>query len=417
MKKQKNSFSLWLKKESPVYMFVAAQIILLTIFCIIRHIIDLSLPVNLLVTPSIITGYNAFSTLLLGAGFYYDKFYLIVVSFVPILLKLTSAIFIFKKKKIFYLVFSILCFIDFICMLVYISNLQLTGKILEEFSFYNKFCIVGGSLFPLIYSAIILSIYFKEKSKTCNLQKHKRNVLLGVYLSTFLILFVGVFACNYTDKNFATDEEIELLNKCYNYSEQYLYSTLPTDKQELEVMQKDIEAVLDGDVFKRTVSKSNYKQRFLKVQNDNEEGFYSTTTEKSEYANELIFLKCKILLALDKNDEFIRYYQENQYYFGCWTDLFHYYLENNVDNFSDDDIEAIDKCMKTVLKSDENNVIKFFAHANLIKIYKDCENYETEIKPQLKDLEKTYMKNFTADDYVDYTDDASVVKECLYILK
>ena len=381
----------------------------------------------LLINPAgFITGKPWFSFGLNGVGFgllqlglFNENIIIVLLSFVPLLLKFLCVFWVCKKKKFFNLLLCGLYLLDFICGLVSLSNLHSTGVLLQEFSLYDKIGVILFCAFPLFLGVFLFWVYFNFEAagKTKLLKKDKNNFKVCSSLVVLLIVFVVVFAYNCTDRNSATNEEIALLNNCYDYSEKYLYSALPEEKSELETMQKDIEAVLETDVFKRVVSKSKYEDRFLEAQKADEKGFHGATTEKSSYANELIFLKCKILLALDKNDEFISYYQENQHYFGFWADAFFDYLDSNLENLTEDDVVVIDKCMRAIMKSDTTEMNKFFAFGNLVKIHKDNENYEEKIKPELFELKDEYLSDFSSDTWNEYDRKLSNAKNNLYMLK
>ncbi len=370
-------------------------------------------------SPVFSLGLNGVGFWLLQLGSFNENIFIVILSFVPLLLKFLCVIGVYKKKKLFSLLLSGLYLLDFICGLVGLSDLHSTGILLQEISLIDKIKVVIASVIPTLLCLLLFWIYFnfEASGKTKIFKKDKNNFKICSYFVVLSLLFVVVFAYNCTDRNSATNEEIELLNKCYNYSEKYLYSALPEDKSELETMQKDIEAVLETDVFKRVVSKSKYEERFLKTQKADEKDFHNATTEKSSYANELIFLKCKILLALDENDEFISYYQENQHYFGFWADAFFDYLGDNLENLTEDDVVVIDKCMRAIIKSDTTEMNKFFAFGNLVKIHKDNENYEEKIKPELFELKDEYFSDFSSDTWNEYDRKLSNAKNNLYMLK
>ena len=86
-----------------------------------------------------------------------------------------------------------------------------------------------------------------------------------------------------------------------NYIRFDLIRELPDDKDELEKMQIDIEEVFSKELFFTAFNQSEYFDRLK------EESVSITDIPlemKSEYANELMYLKCKILLKLDKNEEY-----------------------------------------------------------------------------------------------------------------
>ncbi len=362
------------------------------------------------------------SFLLLKLGTLHENLILIIFSFIPFILKILCAIGMLNKRKKSSLFLGILYFFDFVSALFNLFTLSSIGVLLQEFTIIQDIGVFIYSTIPIFISAYSFLIYFYftdiEQIKIFTRNPFiKINFKFWLYLLISLIIFLLVFIYNIFDRNIVTDTEIKTMNNCYYYLEEYLYNPLPQDENTLETIQKDIDNVLDTDVFKRTLSKSKFEERFLETKKNDENGYYNATTEKSNYANELIFLKCKVLLALDKNDEFINYYQENQHFFGCWTTPFFNYMDKNTKSFSDDDIVVIDKCMRIVLESETTNSNKFFAIANLTMLYKNIDNYEEEIKYQLVELKVKYLNNYNSDIWVDSDHKLSRVKDCLYILK
>lgn len=418
MKKLKQLFDKC--NSMPVYKCAAAIPLSEIIFAVPVMIILVIFSTGFIeTTPFLSLGFNGTGFGLLYLGLINENVFIVIFSFVPLFLKFLCVIGVCKKNKIYNLLLCGLYLLDFICGLVGLSNLHSRGVMLQEFPLFEKIAVIIYCCVPLFLGMFLFWAYFNFEApgKTKLLKKDKNNFKVCSSLVVLLIVFVVVFAYNCTDRNSATNEEIALLNNCYDYSEKYLYSALPEDKSELETMQKDIESVLETDVFKRVVSKSKYEERFLEAQKADEKGFHGATTEKSSYANELIFLKCKILLALDKNDEFISYYQENQHYFGFWADAFFDYLDSNLENLTEDDVVVIDKCMRAIMKSDTTEMNKFFAFGNLVKIHKDNENYEEKIKPELFELKDEYLSDFSSDTWNEYDRKLSNAKNNLYMLK
>ena len=89
----------------------------------------------------------------------------------------------------------------------------------------------------------------------------------------------------------------------------------------------DIEEVFEKELFFTAFRQSDH---FTELKEELKSNDYATPIiTKSIYANDLMYLKSKILLKLDKNDEYIDYYIETRWWFStAEVEFFYKYLEN-----------------------------------------------------------------------------------------
>lgn len=277
---------------------------------------------------------------------------LFVVAFVCFASKFVSSFFMLKKSKWGYISIISLYLIDFIVSLVILFNSETT---LQELGGKDLIDVFLFLLAPTI-SCVYVYLYFyiiKHREKTKELK------IFTSIIFSIVIIAVGVMGVN-GNKQIATDNEIATLNRCYEYSEKYLYKALPDDKETLEKMLCDIEEVFEKELFFTALRQSDY---FTELKEEQKSNDYATPIiTKSIYANDLMYLKSKILLKLDKNDEYIDYYIETRRWFStAEVEFFYKYLEKDIKNYSDDDCEVVKKACVEFMDEDVNRIEKFWA--------------------------------------------------------
>lgn len=351
-----------------------------------------------------------------------DSVILLIISFGFQVLKFICAIGILKQKKCFSLVVAFLYLAEFIGAL-YIFSVNAN----DANNSSNNLAICFIFLLEFLVCFFLFGFYILDdrnlsKKFFVNLKKNTKTVILACFIFTTLVS-ITVIGFSFTNKNkiIATAKEIETVNRCYEYSEKYLYEKLPQDVATLEFMKNDIDSVIETDTFKRAFNQSKYQEKFIETRKlsktDDDTYYYGPVIEKSAYVTDLIFLKCKILLALDENDEFFVYYDRNSNCFSVITELFFVYVANNLDNFSEDDILVIDKLCRDILKSDDTQKNKCSAWTTLVKLYSSDSDYENEMKPEMTELQQKYISEYDFAEYLKLGQKLSETKDGLYMLK
>lgn len=310
---------------------------------------------------------------ILKLGILYDSFILKLLSFVPFIIKFVFSIFLVNGKRKFVNLTGGLYLVDFIFSLVFF----ITGN-------YEVSCLKSGALVSLILNLASLVFFqtlmffllvadklnivgkFKDQPKNVRKELYLKTILAVLIFSvTTSVVFAGVWLNDSKAK--ATADEVLILNRCYGYSEEYLFEKLPDDEETLKIIISDIDSVIETDVFKRAFNQSEYKNRILSSEN---ESSYPPLIIKSEYANELIFLKCKILLHLNKEAEYLSYYKSNYKYFGStWTKRYYEYVNENIDNFKEEQKEIMKKGYREILTSDASDFEKYNVFVGIIYFF------------------------------------------------
>ncbi len=360
--------------------------------------------------------FSGFAYFLLKLGILYNSFILKLLSFVPFIIKFVFSIFLVNGKRKFVNLTGGLYLVDFIFSLVFL----ITGN-------YEVSCLKSEALVSLILhlvALVVIQIFlffllvvdklkivgkFKEQPKHVRKELYSKTILATVIFSvTTSIVFAGVWLNDSKAK--ATEDEVLVLNRCYGYSEKYLYKKLPDDEKTLKLIVNDIDSVIETDIFKNAFNQSKYKNRILSSEN---ESSYPPLIIKSEYANELMFLKCKILLQLDKETEYISYYKNNYKYFGStWTKRYYEYVNENIDGFTEEQKEIIKKGYKEILASDASDFEKYNVFMGIIYFF-GVENEglaEEEISenPDFIKMKKLAEESF---ENMNYVKDGGLIKD------
>lgn len=332
---------------------------------------------------------------------------LIVLGFATLATKIVSAFFMMKKAESGYVATIILYLIDFIVAVVSLFTCETS---LQEWSIKHlKFLVVSISVAPCISCVYFWSYFRLIKKKKWSKEARVYNLVI------FSLLFVALgFSWADGNKKVATESEVETLNRCYEYSEKYLYEKLPEDKETLEKMQSDIEEVFNKELFFTAFNQSEYFERLKEEQKTD---INSPIEMKSEYANELMYLKSKILLKLDKNEEYVDYYIETRQYFShVKVYIFSEHLANDKANFSDEDYDTIKKGCFTFLESDALEHEKYLCLTDLGFVNSQFMTDDERVKLG-KEIREKYIPGYTKEMFKADLAEWETLERALYMLK
>ena len=141
---------------------------------------------------------------------------------------------------------------------------------------------------------------------------------------------------------------------------------------------------------------------------------------KSGFANELMYLKSKILLKLDKNDEYLDFYIETRRWFStAEVEFFYTYLEKDIHNYSEDDCEILKKASVEFMKMEVNRLEKLLASVDYSKAEgKDLQ--EEEQQKIAKNIREEYATGYSMEQIKEdiiKTRKYEASKRTLYMLK
>lgn len=334
-----------------------------------------------------------------------------IIAIVYFVAKIMASFFMIKKFKWGYTSVILLYFLDMVASLVIFCTSETT---LQEWDIKDLLInVIALFLAPAVICFLTYSFLRKLRKKW----KTKGFKIFCSTVFSVVIIAIGVMWFN-GNKQIATDEEIATLNRCYEYSEQYLYKTLPDDKETLETMQSDIEEVFEKELFFTAFNKSKYFDCLKEIQKT--ETSERPVQIKSGFANELMYLKSKILLKLDKDDEYIDYYIETRRWFStAEVEFFNKYLEKDIHNYSKDDCEILKKASVEFMKADSNRLEKLWASIDYSKAQgKDLQ--EEEQQAIAEEIRTEYVPDYTTEQIIEDIIEAKkyeASKRTLYMLK
>lgn len=245
--------------------------------------------------------------------------------------------------------------------------------------------------------------FFKEKRDI----HRKSAIIISSYV--FLTLcavgfnFIDFDAIKYSKPN---QNDIDLLNECYYYTENYL-EVLPTDSKRIRDIYEVTDNVIQNEVFFKAYSKSEYH-------NDSEKNFLKNfnsvkSNEKQLSYAEIVALHLKTLAILEKDIEYneffksncnILIYPGNMFYLECWkTENPSLKEENtlktiltgyeNILTLCDNDIDII-KILNSII-----NFCDAFDSTNTQTYYKQREEIESRYDDLYEDLYDDVLEHKT----------------------
>lgn len=166
-----------------------------------------------------------------------------------------------------------------------------------------------------------------------------------------------------------THSDIELLNICYDYTEKYVTGSLPGDKIVVESILDSIN-LISPDLFFGGFEKTSYSKRLEK---DNSYfingGILSENYLKCLYYKELVVLKLKSLLVLERYNDFKSEYISNYALFSTVGDNFiSYILLDSTLNQSEDVVKAIADSYKEIFSMELSNQEKRLVSSDALNI-------------------------------------------------
>lgn len=236
------------------------------------------------------------------------------------------------------------------------------------------FGLIPGTIYTIRVIRWIIDIAKKRRIP------QKKNAIVVV---AYILAAISVFSLTFVDfsgkKQKPTEEEIQLVDKCFKYSGMYLYS-VPTYESTLLEIEKATENATESDVFIRCYKDSLFYKtgdnsilnKPVKVMNMN---------RKKAYA-EIVALRLKTLIALKDyeayNEFFVDncgylFYVDNSFYFDLWV--------NDDYALTDEDFATIISGYENILSLCDNDIDRYF-------ILGDITDFYYQFEPDNKDVEK-----------------------------
>jgi len=185
-------------------------------------------------------------------------------------------------------------------------------------------------LIPGTFYTIRIIRWIVDVAKKRRKPQKKNAIVVVAYILATISVFALMFVDFGADKQKPTEEEIQLVDKCYGYTTKYL-TNLPTDEATLQDIEAITAKVTENDVFVKSFDKSEFYKnspggllRGVEVLKD--------MNSKRAYAD-IVALRLKTLIVLKDYDNYNKLFIDNCGYLFFVDDGFYFDLWAN-DNYS-----------------------------------------------------------------------------------
>lgn len=269
---------------------------------------------------------------------------------------------------------------------------------------FSAFSLVPGilGLIPGAFYTVRCFRWFIDVVHKKRKPEKKNVIVLAGYIIASLVFISFMFIDFGADKQKPTQNEIQLVNECYDYTQMYL-SSLPTDKSELRKIDDVTEKITEASVFKRAYDKSEFYK-------NSDGGIFRGATKLKQMTRQrayadVVALRLKTLIALKQYDAYYDlfinncgylFYADNSYYLELWV--------NDTYDLSDEDFDAIISGYLGALELCDYDSDRLFITGDIVDFY---EEYE----PDNADIEKYRELRSQIYDANDFEDLLETVRE------
>ncbi len=246
-------------------------------------------------------------------------------------------------------------------------------------------------LIPSTINTIRVIRWIIDVTKKRRTPQKKNAVVVVAYILATVSLFSLMFVDFGTDKQVPTNSEIQLINKCYEYTTKYL-TNLPTDKTTLQEIEEVTAKVTEKDIFIKSFDKSEFYK--------NSSGSILRGTEKLKDMNckrayaDIVALRLKTLIALKDYDSYNEFFIDNCGYLLYVDDCFYFDLwVNDSYSLSEQDFKAIISGFIGILEIADNDSDRLFINSDIIDFYNKYEPDNNEIEKYRKLRSEIYDRN------------------------
>ena len=314
-----------------------------------------------------------------------DKFRYALIC-VSLIMTVVGFVTVFKKKV------PVLKYLDI--PLIFVGFAM--NVVFDMFVLSSSFLSIVPTIFGLVPSTIclireirwIIDVVKKRRKP----QKKNIPVLVGYVLASAVVTVILCTGLSFLEPA-PTEENIKLVDNCYEYTEKYLME-LPDDTEKIEDISVLTEAVTKDDVFKSTFDESLYFENsavgvlrwMASVKDYNRKVAYS----------DIVALRLKTFIATEDYEAYQRFFTENAGYIP-YNDLSYAELwENDKEYITPESFDIIIDSYKNILSLCDNDSDKFLILMSMVDFYKmfnpDSEDLElyTEQAYEILTSDATY---------------------------
>lgn len=236
------------------------------------------------------------------------------------------------------------------------------------------FGLIPGTIYTIRVIRWIIDVAKKRRKP-----QKKNAVVVVAYILATVSVFSLAFVDFSGDKQKPTEEEIQLVNKCFEYSGMYLYN-IPTYEPTLLEIENVTENVTESDVFIK-----GYKESLFYKTGDksilNEPVKVTNMNRRKAYA-EIVALRLKTLIILKDYEAYNEFFVDNCGYLFYVDNSFYFDLWKNDDYaLTEEDFATIISGYENILSLCDNDIDRYF-------ILGDITDFYNQFEPDNKDAEE-----------------------------
>lgn len=312
-----------------------------------------------------------------------DEFNFILIG-ISAIMTVIGFIAVFKAKGQSVKYFDIpLIFVTSILMIVF-------DMYVSDFSKFSLVPSIFGLIPGTVYTIRVIRWIIDVVKKRRKPEKRNAIVVVVYFLATIL-----VFSINFVDfsenKLKPTEEEIRIVDECYEYTTKYL-TNLPADKTTLQGIENVTAEVTEKDLLVKSFDKSEfYKNSSGGILRGSEK--LKDMNSKRAYAD-IVALRLKTLIALKDYDSYNEFFIDNCGYLLYVDDCFYFDLwANDKYSLSSQDLDTIISSFKNILRICDNDYDRLFIYSDIIDFYNEYEPDNDEIEKYYKLRSEIYNRN------------------------
>ena len=305
------------------------------------------------------------------------------------------AIFRTKGKTIKYLDIPLI-FVTSILKIVFDMYVSVVSYFALVPSFFG---LIPGTIYTIRIIKWIIDVAKKRR------KPQKKNAIVVV---AYILATVSVFSLAYVDfsgnKQKPTEEEIQLVNKCFEYKGLYLYN-IPTYETTLLEIEKVTGNATEGDVFIKC-----YKDSLFYKTGDNSvlnKPVKVTNMNRRKAYAEIVALRLKTLIVLKDYEAYNEFFVDNCGYLFYVDNSFYFDLWKNDDYaLTEEDFAAIISGYENILGLCDNDIDRYFILGDITDFYNQFNSENIEVE----EFEKTrndIFSSFDLEDTINKLDDST----------
>lgn len=258
---------------------------------------------------------------------------------------------------------------------------------------FSKFSLVPSffGLIPGVFYTVRVIRWIIDVAKKRRKPQKKNAIVLLVYILATISVLALMFVDFGADKQKPTDAEIQLVNKCYEYTTNYL-TNLPVDEATLQDIEAITAKVTKNDVFVKSFDKSEFYKNSLGGLMRGVEVLKDMNSKRAY--GDIVALRLKTLISLKDYDSYNEFFIDNCGYLFYVDDGFYFDLwANDSYSLSQQDLDTIITGFINILELADNDSDKLFIIQDILDFYNKYDPDNDEVEKYRKLRSELYDRN------------------------